>query len=54
MNIDYQLNKASAAFNEIYFDSPHIEIFFFVGPLLEACVVLNTGIWISFIIHVSP
>ena len=27
MNIDYQLNKASVAFNEIYFDSPHIEIF---------------------------
>ena len=53
MNIDYQLNKASAAFNEIYFDSPHIEIFF-VGPLLEACVVLNTGIWILFIFHVFP
>ena len=43
MNIDYQLNKASVAFNEIYFDSPHVEKFF-VGPLLEACVVLNTGI----------
>ena len=48
MNIDYQLNKASAAFNGIYFDSPHVEKFF-VGPLLEACVVLNTGIWILFI-----
>ena len=53
MNIDYQLNKASAAFNEIYFDSPHIENFF-VGPLLEACVVLNTGIRIWFIFHVFP
>ena len=26
MIIDYQLNKASAAFNEIYFDSPQVEI----------------------------
>ena len=26
MNLEYQLNKASVAFNEIYFDSPHIEI----------------------------
>ena len=26
MNIEYQLNQASAAFNGIYFDSPRVEI----------------------------
>ena len=42
MILEYQLNKASVAFNEIYYDSPRVEIFLWVH-FLEACVVLNIG-----------
>ena len=37
---EYQLNMASVAFNEILFGLT--TVCDFVGPLLEACVVLNT------------
>ena len=44
MNIDYQLNKASVAFNEIYFDSPHVEKFFCGSTFGSLCCIKHRNL----------